>query len=110
MTLLSDLDCGGDKYNFMPRTPIGTCATPAGTEIKECNFDDTFELKAGVWIAVQFTYANTYGDGSTTYPKLRIGSTDYAIKTLKGAYTASGAWDNGETVIMLFDGTDFMML
>jgi hypothetical protein len=110
MLLLNKLDCGGTLYGVAPILPIGSSDTPAGTAIKECLFSDSFELEIGAIVAIQFTYANTYGDGVTTFPSLRINGSDYALKTLKGAYTASGAWDNGETILVMFNGTAFLML
>lgn len=108
MTLLSDIDVGGTAFGIMPMLPFGSCATPAGSEVKVCTFSDSFELKAGCTIAVTFTYANTYGDGSTTYPKIQVDGASYPLKLMTGAYAATGAWANGQTLIMLFDGTNFI--
>lgn len=109
MTLLNELNVGGQQYGMMGVVPMGTCATPAGTAIKESAFADDFELSAGNLISVTFTYANTYGDGSTTYPSLKIGSYTYPIKYPTGAYAASGAWANGQAVTFMFDGTNLIM-
>lgn len=106
MTYLSKSNVGGTDYGYScPGAFMGSSDTPAGTEVKVCNFDDDFELVEGTMIAVKFTYANTYGDGSTLYPKISINGTSYPLKLLIGAYAASGAWADGQTVIMLFDGT-----
>ena len=110
MTLLNDINVGGTGFKVMNFTPSGTCNTPAGTEVKVCSFADSFELVAGNSINVTFTYANTYGDGSTTYPKLQINGTNYPIKNITGGYASSGAWVNGQTVTFLFYGNGFTQI
>lgn len=111
MTYIGDTNVGGIKYGLgSPGAFMGSCDTPAGTEVKECTFDDDFELVKGRMIAVKFTYANTYGDGSTLYPKISINGNVYPIKLLIGAYAASGAWANGQTVLMIFDGTAMLKI
>ena len=110
MTLLNDIDVGGTKYKYANSIPMGTCATPAGSEVKECVFADSFELAIGNLISVTFTYANTYGDGSTTYPKLLINGTQYPVKQPVGGYASSGAWANGQAVTFMFDGTNLVFL
>ena len=109
MTLLNELNVGSQQYGMMGVVPMGTCATPAGTAIKESAFADDFALSAGNLISVTFTYANTYGDGSTTYPSLKVGSYTYPIKYPTGAYAASGAWANGQAVTFMFDGVNLIM-
>ena len=109
MTLLNTINVGGTDYGLIAVTTIGSCATPAGTEIKQITFSDSFQLKAGVSIAVQFTYANTYGDGSSTYPKLSVNGTNYPIKFSTGNYAGDGAWVDGQTVAFMFDGTSFIV-
>lgn len=108
MTLLEDINTAGIAYGVLPRVPQMACATPAGTELKACTTSDDFPVVSGMVIAVKFTYANTYGDGSTTYPKLSINGTSYPVKLLTGTYAASGAWANGQTVLFMFDGTNFV--
>lgn len=109
MTFLDKIDVGGQQYKVSNSIPMGTCATPAGTEVKECIFADNFQLSAGNLLSVTFTYANTYGDGSTTYPKLLIQGTQYPIKIPTGTYAGDGAWANGQAVTFMFDGTNFLM-
>lgn len=109
MKYLHTTNAGGLDYGYnSPGAFMGSCATPAGTEVKVCTFDDDFELIKGDMIAIKFTYANTYGDGSTLYPKISIGGHNYPLKLLVGAYAASGAWADGQTVIMLFDGESML--
>ncbi len=108
MTLLDTVNIGGLNYGLNSKVPMGTCATPAGSEVKECLFADNFQLSAGNLIAVTFTYANTYGDGSTTYPKLSVQGTQYPVKYCTGEYASNGAWANGEAVTFMFDGTNFI--
>lgn len=109
MTYLNKVNTGGQDYRLSGLFLAGTCATPAGTEIKTCIFSDSFELVAGCSIAVLFTYANTYGDGSSTYPKLSVNSVSYPIKYSTGVYASTGAWANGQIVQFMFDGTNFIL-
>jgi hypothetical protein len=110
MTLLNTVNVGGTDFGLLNNAVLGTCATPAGSEVKACTFTDSFELKAGVVVAVAFTYANTYGDGSTTYPKLSVNSVSYPIKYATNAYAGSGAWINGQTVPFMFNGDSFILV
>lgn len=109
MTLLNTINVGGTDYGITGAAVLGSCATPAGSEIKVCTFSDSFELKAGDMLSVKFTYANTYGDGSTTYPKLQVNSTNYAMRRADGNYLRSGEWGSNTTLVFLFDGTDFVL-
>lgn len=110
MTLLNTINVGGTDFGLLNSTAIGACSTPAGNEVKECTFADSFELQAGVVVTVTFTYANTYGNGSTTYPKLSVNGTSYPIKYATNAYAGAGAWVNGQTVPFMFDGTGFILV
>lgn len=105
MTFIDRENVGGVDYAIQGTIPMGTCATPAGTEVKVGSFADNFGLSAGNLISVTFTYANTYGDGSTTYPKLTVNGTNYPIAYLTGEYAGDGAWANGQAVTFMFDGT-----
>lgn len=109
MTLLNTINVGGTDYGITGAAVLGSCATPAGSEVKVCTFSDNFELKAGDMLLVKFTYANTYGDGSTTYPKLQINGTNYVMRRADGNYLQSGEWGNNATLTFLFDGTDFIL-
>ena len=109
MTLLNTINVGGTDYGITGAAVLGSCATPAGSEIKVCAFSDSFELKAGDMLLVKFTYANTYGDGSTTYPKLQVNGTNYVMRRADGNYLQSGEWGNNATLTFLFDGTDFIL-
>lgn len=109
MTLLDTVNVGETDYGVQSRVPMGTCATPAGSEVKVCAFADNFSLSVGNLIAVTFTYANTYGDGSTTYPKLTINGTQYPVKFPTGEYASDGAWANGQAVTFMFDGTNLLI-
>lgn len=109
MTLLNTLNIGGTGYGIQNNLPMGTCATPAGTEVKAAVFADDFELSVGNLISVTFTYANTYGDGSTTYPKLTVNGTTYSIKYPTGGYVGNGAWANGQIVTFMCDGTNLII-
>ena len=109
MNLIKTINVGGTDYGITGAAVLGSCATPAGSEIKVCTFSDNFELKAGDMLLVKFTYANTYGDGSTTYPKLQVNGTNYVMRRADGNYLQSGEWGNNATLTFLFDGTDFIL-
>ena len=109
MTLLNTINVGGTDYSIAGAAVLGGCVTPAGSEIKVCTFSDNFKLKAGYLLLVKFTYANTYGDGSTTYPKLQVNGVNYVMRRADGNYLQSGEWDNNATLTFLFDGTDFIL-
>ena len=109
MTLLNTINVGGTDFKVAGVAVLGSCPTPAGSEVKVCIFTNDFELGAGNMLLVKFTYANTYGDGSTTYPKLQVNGTNYAMRHADGSYIASGEWDNNATLTFLFDGTDFIL-
>ena len=110
MTLVNTIDVGGTAFGLLNSTIMGVCNTPAGSEVKACTFADSFELKAGVVVTIKFTYANTYGDGSTTYPKLSINGVTGAVRNTNGGYASNGAWVAQALVPFLFDGTDFTLL
>lgn len=110
MTLLDNINVAGTDYRVKTNLILGSCSTPAGTEVKVCSFNDIFTLTAGNVFAITFQYANTYGDGSTLYPKISVNGVSYPLKLLVGAYAASGAWADGQTVIMYFDGTNFVKI
>jgi hypothetical protein len=109
MTLLNTINVGGTDFKVAGVAILGSCPTPAGSEVKVCTFTDDFELEAGDMLLVKFTYANTYGDGSTTYPKLQVNGTNYTMRRADGNYIAAGEWDNNATLTFLFDGTDFIL-
>ncbi len=111
MTLLNTVNVGGVDYGYLGTVPIGTCATPAGTQLKETAFDDSFSIKAGSMVAVKFTYANTYGDGSSTYPMLTVDGNSYPIRVASnGGYAQSGAWSDSALVLFLFDGISMYVM
>lgn len=110
MTLINTTNVGGTDFGLLNSTVMGVCSTPAGSEVKACTFADNFELKAGVVVTIKFTYANTYGDGSTTYPKLSINGVTGAIRNASGSLASNGAWAAQALVPFIFDGTDFTLL
>ena len=90
---------------------ICTCDTAAGTETKSVAITgDGTTLKAGNIYSITMTHENTYGNGSSTYPKLSINSgTAYPMCDARGAYLKSGAWAAGDVVTVLFTGSKFLM-
>ena len=109
MTFINRENVGGTDFAIQGTIPMGTCATPAGTEVKAAAFADSFELGAGNLISVTFTYANTYGNGTTTYPKLTVNGTNYPIVFPTGEYAGNGAWVNGQAITFMYDGTNLIM-
>jgi hypothetical protein len=89
---------------------ICTCDTAAGTETKSVAITgDGTTLKAGNIYSITMTHENTYGNGSSTYPKLSINNgTAYPMCDARGAYLKSGAWAAGDVVTVLFTGSKFL--
>ena len=88
---------------------ITTCSTGASTQNKSLAITGNV-LKAGDVYVITMTYGNTYGDGSLTYPTLSINSgTAYPICDASGNYLGAGAWDDGETIKVLFTGSRYLM-
>ena len=88
---------------------ICTCSTAGATEVKSVSLTGNV-LKAGCIYSITMTHGNTYGDGTTTYPKLSFNSgTSYPLCNSNGAYLKSGAWADGETITVLFTGTKYLM-
>lgn len=86
-----------------------SCDTAAITETKLIAVQGDV-LKAGNVYVIDMTNGNTYGDGSTTYPKLSVNSgTAYPICDASGQYVGSGAWAAGDTITVLFTGSKFLM-
>ena len=111
MTLLNTVNVGGVNYRYLGAVPVGTCATPAGTQLKETAFDDSFSVEAGSIVAVKFTYANTYGDGSSTYPSIKVGNNNYPMRVASsGGYAKNGDWGNSALLLLLFDGTSMYII
>ena len=87
---------------------VATCETAGSTGAKSVAIQGNV-LAVGLIYAVTFTYANEYGDGTTTYPTFSINSgTAYPIKDNFGNYLKSGSWQAGETLELLFTGTSFI--
>lgn len=88
---------------------ITTCSTGASTQNKSLAITGNV-LKAGDVYVITMTYGNTYGDGSLTYPTLSInGGTAYPICDASGNYLGDGAWEDGETIKVLFTGSRYLM-
>ena len=86
-----------------------SCSTAASEQTKRIAITGNI-LKAGNLYVIDMTNANSYGDGTTTYPMLSINSgTAYPICDSCGNYAKAGAWKAGQTVKMLFTGTKFLM-
>ena len=88
---------------------IASCDTAAQTEVKAVAVQGDIQ-HAGTIYVIDMTNGNTYGDGSTTYPKISINSgTAYPICDANGQYVGSGAWAAGDTITVLFTGSKFLM-
>lgn len=87
---------------------VTSCTSAASAATKEISVTGSV-LKAGNIYVVAMTNGNTYGDGSVTYPSLSInGGTAYPMCDSKGAYLKSGAWKDGETITLVYDGTKYL--
>lgn len=88
---------------------ITTCDSAANTATKALAITGNV-LKTGDIYVVTMTNENSYGDGSTTWPKLSINSgTAYDIVYQDGTKARNGAWKAGEIVKFLFMGDKFLM-
>lgn len=88
---------------------ITTCDSAANTATKALAITGNV-LKTGDVYVVTMTNENSYGDGSTTWPKLSINSgTAYDIVYQDGTKARNGAWKAGEIVKFLFMGDKFLM-
>ena len=86
------------------KATYATSSTGASDQTKAAACTN-FKLYNGVQVAVKFTYANTHAT-----PKLNVNSTGAkSIKGEDGAAVGSGAWDAGETVLFVYDGTNWIM-
>lgn len=110
MGFINHIDVGGAPFDIQSIFPMGTCATPAGTEVKQPVFSTDFEVREGASAVIKFTYANTYGDGTTTYPKLSVNGSNYPLRVKTGGYAGTGAWSNGQYLLLVFDGTAFVIM
>ena len=90
---------------------ICTCDTAGATETKSVAITgDGVILKAGNIYSITMTHGNTYGNGSTTYPKLSINSgTAYPLCDARGVYLKAGAWADGDEITVLFTGSKYLM-
>ena len=94
-------------YKLYPQ--VASCDTGAQTEVKSVAVQGDVQHTGTIYV-IEMTNGNTYGDGSTTYPKISINSgTAYPICDAGGNYVGSGAWNAGETITVLFTGSKFLM-
>lgn len=86
---------------------MATCATAAATQEKVVTAPDTFALKAGVFLAVKFTYSNT-----ASGPTMNVNGTGAKSIISYGstAPPASYAWKPQQTVLFVYDGTNYVSL
>ena len=89
---------------------VASCTSAANAATKEISVTGNV-LKVGNIYEIAMTNANTYGDGSTTYPSLSInGGTAYPMYDTKGNKLKAGAWQAGTDIIVMFTGSRYIML
>ena len=86
---------------------MATCATAAATQEKVVTAPDTFALTAGAFLAVKFTYSNT-----ASGPTMNVNGTGAKSIISYGstAPPASYAWKPQQTVLFVYDGTNYVSL
>lgn len=104
--------CGDGTWADAPRygnTRVfyGTSDTAATTRQKDVSITGVTELITGDVFVITFTYAQTYNGG----PRLKINDIAYkAIRRLTGTNAARYEWNDGETVIFLYNGSYFLIM
>lgn len=99
-------------YLTSPNIPYLTCATAAGTAAKTTTLVSgsftSADLVAGAQVLVDFTNSNTVAN-----PTLSVnGTTAKSIKrygTTAPSTSAASAWNAGQIVLFIYDGTYWMM-
>lgn len=83
-------------------TVDGTCSSAIDAETKTVVLQDyTLEVLPKEF-SVTFTNANTYGNGTTTYPILQIYNSEnqllgsFPVANSRGRYAGNGAWEAGD--------------
>lgn len=84
----------------------GVCSTEADTQAKTVDIPGVTELAEGLGICVNFTNAQTY-NGVPTLNVNGLGAK--SVHSLSGTDAASGAWDEGEIVRFIYDGTYWVL-
>ena len=85
------------------------CTTPAQSAQKSVSLQGA-AIKSGCSLFVTMEEGNDYGDGISTWPTLSVNSgTPYPICDASGRYAKAGAWEAGDTVVLLFTGTKWLM-
>lgn len=107
---------GGGTAKFIEESEIvqgntriwyGTSDTAAATREKAVTVSGLTALTTGDVFVVTFTYAQTYNGG----PRMNVNSLGYkAIRRLTGTNAARYEWNEGETVIFLYNGTYFLIV
>ena len=107
---------GGGTAKFIEESEIlqgntriwyGTSDTAAATREKAVTVSGLTALTAGDVFVVTFTNGQTYNGG----PRLNVNGLGYkAIRRLTGTNAARYEWNDGETVIFLYNGTYFLIV
>ena len=84
----------------------GVCSTEAATQAKTVDIPGVTELAAGLGICVNFTNAQTY-NGVPTLDVNGLGAK--SVHSLSDVDASSGAWDAGEIVRFIYDGTYWVL-
>lgn len=84
----------------------GTCATAQGTQAKVATTSNSkFTLVTGAKVAIKFTYGNTASN-----PTLNVDSKGAKYIKAYGTTAPSIYWQAGDTVIFIYDGTNWIMV
>lgn len=96
---------------IIPKVFYGTCATAAGTQIKEITASSDYVLQEGTVLIVKFTNAQTYNASASNPVKLKINNaaTNIDIAYVGTTKTTRYLWNAGEVVTFIYDGTNFII-
>lgn len=96
-----------DKFRVSANIPHATCKTAAGTisKVAKLDNDDTFTLEAGAVVAVTFEHGDT--NTNNTAIELNVNSTGSKSILLNNMSPGQFfSWNDYETVIFTYDGTN----
>lgn len=85
----------------------GRCVTPGATAAKAVTVEDYDSLEIGDLIVVVFEHANT-----AATPTLKVGDADAKkiVSRGKTSLQAEDYWEDGDHCLLLYDGTNWVML
>ena len=109
-TFSGDYDDLTDKPSI-PKVFYGKCSTSASTRVKVVTASEDYTLAEGTVLIVTFTNAQTYNATSSNPVQLQVNNNTAVNVVLTGTTTTIRYhWKAGETVMFVYDGTNFAIL